>query len=627
MKKKEKEKLDRLHNVHELIPRLPDQNDYLLNLQNNNYSMQTIYNYARDLSILAVFLNRDKIEFSKLSKKDLTVYKGYLRSGEYLDDLSQVRKRLMNVLQDDSVNSVDELGDNGRLKSEEAKSKKNRMQNGQDVENGVSEDVKDIDVSGQSGLSSSKGSRSVEKSAKVFQDSKKDLQKSENGGSAQNGNINSSVSLTSSADGLRLSSQDVMINKVYKKVFGSILRRAVGGVGGRKSHVKIDTRNNGRKAAGRDGGLKPMSVNRMLSAFRSYLKYRIDFDLDVPLVPDNVNLIKVGRKKKQLVSLEKLVELIEAPMEFEQSRQVALRNRAMLEILFSTGMRISELMGLNLSQVNSEAKLFITGKGRKERFVYLTERALGWLDKYIKVRLSVGVQRSGLEDLVSDDVSGRDEDGSSSVRSLVDGKASVVEKEQSTIQNKLQRQLSVDEKISIGKKSVGKTNSRETSSKGNVSQTMDARFVDEVDHSNKTGKGDVFPEALAFGVGVDEELRYIKVIEKLKRNGFLKKFHSPALFIPFSGGRGGKMADRLSTNFFQSKIAEYRRKLGISIPTSAHSLRHGFATYLAEAGASPAAIQVLLGHESLRTTSRYVHASDKFAQETHRDKHPLWGDE
>jgi len=44
---------------------------------------------------------------------------------------------------------------------------------------------------------------------------------------------------------------------------------------------------------------------------------------------------------------------------------------------------------------------------------------------------------------------------------------------------------------------------------------------------------------------------------------------------------------------------------------------------LAEKGASPVAIQILLGHESLDTTTRYVHASDKFAEETHRKFHPL----
>jgi len=64
--------------------------------------------------------------------------------------------------------------------------------------------------------------------------------------------------------------------------------------------------------------------------------------------------------------------------------------------------------------------------------------------------------------------------------------------------------------------------------------------------------------------------------------------------------------------------------LDINIPISAHTLRHGFATYLAENGANPAAIQILLGHESLDTTTRYIHASDKFAEKTHHEFHPLF---
>src|SRR5690606_34986841 len=78
---------------------------------------------------------------------------------------------------------------------------------------------------------------------------------------------------------------------------------------------------------------------------------------------------------------------IECPTIFEKDYKVGLRNRTMLEMLFSTGMRISELIGLDLEQINSEGKLFILGKGKKQRFVYLTDRALRWLDKYLAVRL------------------------------------------------------------------------------------------------------------------------------------------------------------------------------------------------------------------------------------------------
>ncbi len=80
----------------------------------------------------------------------------------------------------------------------------------------------------------------------------------------------------------------------------------------------------------------------------------------------------------------------------------------------------------------------------------------------------------------------------------------------------------------------------------------------------------------------------------------------------------------MSPNMIQLIIRKYRMLLGIVVPTTPHSFRHGFATYLAEEGASPAAIQILLGHESLHTTDRYVHASDRFAEDTHKRFHPLY---
>src|SRR5260221_9240005 len=104
----------------------------------------------------------------------------------------------------------------------------------------------------------------------------------------------------------------------------------------------------------------------------------------------------------------------------------------------------------------------------------------------------------------------------------------------------------------------------------------------------------------------------------------------PAVFVPNKGSRKATENPyivRLSQNYIQMKIKDYRIRLGIIVPTSAHSLRHGFATYIAEEGANPAAIQKLLGHSSLQTTSKYVHASDKFAEKAHRQFHPLKDEE
>jgi site-specific recombinase XerD len=78
------------------------------------------------------------------------------------------------------------------------------------------------------------------------------------------------------------------------------------------------------------------------------------------------------------------------------------------------------------------------------------------------------------------------------------------------------------------------------------------------------------------------------------------------LFVPYRGRNNQEKNKRISTNYLQYKIKHYRELLDINIPVSAHTLRHGFATYLAENGANPAAIQILLGHESLDTTYLFL---------------------
>jgi len=325
------------------------------------------------------------------------------------------------------------------------------------------------------------------------------------------------------------------LTDVYSKVYGSLGKLSGGSISSSK----------------KSEGLSPRSINRMLSSLRSFLKFRISYDLEIPLPPDAVSLMKAEKKIKKVASLEQLKKLIEAPMVFEKNQEVAIRNRCMLEVLFATGMRISELVGLDLDQLNVEGKIYILGKGKKERSAYMTARSLDWLNKYLIVRL-----KHAFTD--------RDEG------------EQPAEMEKFFIENS-------EEKV------------RETS----ASEELNLEIFDK---GNR---------------------RYIKLIEDYRKSGMLNKFDSPALFIPFSGRNAGKPDSRISTNYFQERIVVYRKKLGIQIPTSAHSLRHGFATYLAEEGASPVALQVLLGHESLNTTTRYVHASEKFAEETVRKNHPL----
>ncbi len=233
--------------------------------------------------------------------------------------------------------------------------------------------------------------------------------------------------------------------------------------------------------------LSSASINRCLSAVRAYIRFLIEQDYQVPVMPDQFKMVKRERSHPNVAELNDLIALIESPSKLEADPIISSRNRAILELLFATGMRISELTKLNKRDLNTDGKIFITGKGRKQRFVYLTQRAQKYVDAYL----------------------------------------------------------------------------------------------------------------------------------------VLRNDNQQALFIPTKTRGKDRLNSRLTPRYIQERLKTYREKLRINLPTTPHSFRHGFATYLAEEGASPAAIQILLGHESLNTTTRYVNASDRFAQESHRKYHPL----
>lgn len=134
--------------------------------------------------------------------------------------------------------------------------------------------------------------------------------------------------------------------------------------------------------------LKKTTQNYYLIALRSFLNYFADRDI-LSLPAEKIKLAK-DRDEKQVsfLNLEQLEKLFSAP---DTSKKQGLRDRAILEVLFSTGMRIAELVSLNMDQIKlspgiKELEVGIIGKGKKLRTVYFSERALLWLSKYFKTR-------------------------------------------------------------------------------------------------------------------------------------------------------------------------------------------------------------------------------------------------
>ncbi len=131
-------------------------------------------------------------------------------------------------------------------------------------------------------------------------------------------------------------------------------------------------------------GLGVKTLNYYMIALRSFLKYLSKMDIK-SLVPEKIELADTPERTINFLEEDELKRLIEAYGNKKGENE--LRNRAILEVLFSTGLRVSELTGLNRDSVNLERGEFaITGKGGKRRVVFLSSEAKKWLGDYVKSR-------------------------------------------------------------------------------------------------------------------------------------------------------------------------------------------------------------------------------------------------
>jgi site-specific recombinase XerD len=130
--------------------------------------------------------------------------------------------------------------------------------------------------------------------------------------------------------------------------------------------------------------LKRITQTYHVIALRSFLRYLLtQRDIDT-LNPDKIDLAKAEDRVVSFLDPEQVARLLESP---QISDEVGLRDRAVLELLFSTGLRVSELVSLNRDQVNLERREFgVKGKGNKVRVVFISDSAADWIKRYLAVR-------------------------------------------------------------------------------------------------------------------------------------------------------------------------------------------------------------------------------------------------
>lgn len=129
--------------------------------------------------------------------------------------------------------------------------------------------------------------------------------------------------------------------------------------------------------------LKRITQNYFMIALRAFLRYLARIDINT-LSPEKVELGEIDPRPLKILDDSHLKQLLDAP---NTAKKDGIRDRSILETLFSTGLRVSELASLNKDSINLNRKEFgIIGKGGKERVVFISDSAASWLEKYLNVR-------------------------------------------------------------------------------------------------------------------------------------------------------------------------------------------------------------------------------------------------
>jgi len=171
-----------------------------------------------------------------------------------------------------------------------------------------------------------------------------------------------------------LNESDIPFDKISKQTIGTY-----------KAYLASRRRNATTLGNHSETQLAPCTVNYKLAGLRAYLRYLIDIEYPCPVAPEAVKNLKATRKRPQLPELKDLVRLIEAPA--AESNITELRDKAILETLFNTGLKVSELVSLNREEVDLERRrLALKGKGEKIRMILLSDTTTQWIGRYLQSR-------------------------------------------------------------------------------------------------------------------------------------------------------------------------------------------------------------------------------------------------
>lgn len=130
-------------------------------------------------------------------------------------------------------------------------------------------------------------------------------------------------------------------------------------------------------------GIKARSIATKLSALRSFLEYLVQNEVLTFNPAKGVAAPKLDKPLPKNISVDEVFQLLN----IDESDPLSIRDQAMMELMYSSGLRLSELVGINLKDLKlREKELMVLGKGSKQRLLPITEKAVETIKAWLKVR-------------------------------------------------------------------------------------------------------------------------------------------------------------------------------------------------------------------------------------------------
>ncbi len=135
-----------------------------------------------------------------------------------------------------------------------------------------------------------------------------------------------------------------------------------------------------------DQGLAVKTINYHIVAIRAFLKFLLKNDIDC-ISPDKLELAKVPPREVSFLNDEEITKIIDAPQVWNKNSIQQSRDEAILQFLYGTGLRVSELAMLRKKDIKIDSNQFyVIGKGSKMRAVFTTKQARASLKKYLDIK-------------------------------------------------------------------------------------------------------------------------------------------------------------------------------------------------------------------------------------------------